>query len=323
MIEAGAAPWQVPWSVPMTWPYNPTTGMRYRGGNAMWLAVMGMARGHGDPRWMTFNQAKEQGWSVRKGERGTLVEYWQRTTGQDRFRQREIDGDGKLIRSNVKSYGEVDDHSSAPTGRLTVRCFVVFNGKQIEGIPELVAPPLLWDPLDRAEQLVSAIGVPIYHDAGAAFYVPAKDEIHLPPREAFSDRQAYYATLFHEAVGHASGHPIRLNRFQLDKSLAGKERAMEEMTAEFTALFASMEVGLPFRASDHVGYLAHWREQHGEDKHAIFRAASAAQKAMDYALELELKMRLRQMEPNLTPDAEEPRLAAAGHFGRSLHLGGF
>ena len=37
----------------------------------------GLTRGYDDPRWMTYKQAAEQGWQVRKGERGTHIEYWE------------------------------------------------------------------------------------------------------------------------------------------------------------------------------------------------------------------------------------------------------
>lgn len=68
-LEQGTAPWQKPWdsggygSLPM----NPTTGNRYRGGNALQL----MMREYGDPRWMTYRQAQQAEAQVRKGERGT------------------------------------------------------------------------------------------------------------------------------------------------------------------------------------------------------------------------------------------------------------
>ena len=34
-------------------------------------------KGYEDPRWMTYKQAADQGWQVRKGEKGTQIEFWE------------------------------------------------------------------------------------------------------------------------------------------------------------------------------------------------------------------------------------------------------
>ena len=78
MLEDGVAPWQKPWepgraSVGM--PMNPTTDKTYRGGNAIHLMATGLRKGYEDPRWMTYKQAADQGWQVRKGEKGTQIEF--------------------------------------------------------------------------------------------------------------------------------------------------------------------------------------------------------------------------------------------------------
>ena len=44
------------------------------------------AKGYEDNRWVTFNQAKENGWSVRKGEKGTPIEifkFYDKSTKKD------------------------------------------------------------------------------------------------------------------------------------------------------------------------------------------------------------------------------------------------
>ncbi|WP_245932105.1 ArdC-like ssDNA-binding domain-containing protein [Legionella geestiana] len=51
---------------------NPITGKRYKGINAIQL----MAEGHSDSRWMTYKQAETLGAQVRRGEKGTMIQYW-------------------------------------------------------------------------------------------------------------------------------------------------------------------------------------------------------------------------------------------------------
>src|SRR6266496_404364 len=78
MLEEGTAPWQKPWQAgALEMPFNPITGKPYRGGNAVHLLAAGIATGSDDPRWMTYKQAEQRGWQVRKGEKGTQVEYWE------------------------------------------------------------------------------------------------------------------------------------------------------------------------------------------------------------------------------------------------------
>ena len=117
MLENGVAPWQKPWEPgALELPHNPTTERGYRGGNALHLIAVGVHRGYNDPRWMSYKQAQEQGWQVRKGEKGTQIEYWQ-------FPERT--GAGKS--DEVK----MDDAGRGPIRRV----YTVFNAQQIEDIP--------------------------------------------------------------------------------------------------------------------------------------------------------------------------------------------
>ena len=82
-IKAGTAPWQRPYEAGMgIMPFNPVTGTRYKGINLVNL----MTQEYDDPRWMTYKQAQEKGYQVRRGERATLIQYWKfevRTQSRD------------------------------------------------------------------------------------------------------------------------------------------------------------------------------------------------------------------------------------------------
>ena len=72
-IRNCTAPWQKPWRPGTTFlPFNPTNGTRYKGINVINL----LARGYSDARWMTYRQAQTKGYQVRRGEKGTQVQYW-------------------------------------------------------------------------------------------------------------------------------------------------------------------------------------------------------------------------------------------------------
>ena len=67
-LENGVAPWVKPWASCGA-PRNAVTGREYSGINTILLAMAPYA----NPLWLTYNQAKAVGATVRKGEHGTQV----------------------------------------------------------------------------------------------------------------------------------------------------------------------------------------------------------------------------------------------------------
>jgi antirestriction protein ArdC len=78
-IENGTAPWQKPWEPGRVrvHPFNPVSGARYRGMNLLLLQLAATEKGYNDPRWMTLKQANRQDAKVRRGEKSTVIEYWE------------------------------------------------------------------------------------------------------------------------------------------------------------------------------------------------------------------------------------------------------
>lgn len=67
-------PWERPWARPgLTLPINAATGRGYNGVNVPVLWGAGDGAGYPESRWATFNQWKQQGAAVRRGEHGTPV----------------------------------------------------------------------------------------------------------------------------------------------------------------------------------------------------------------------------------------------------------
>ena len=79
-------------------------------------------------------------------------------------------------------------------------------------------------------------GPSLHWDAESAYYVPEHDEVHVPPRAAFTDAHGYYATLFHE-LAYSTGHPSRLARegYRTAAHFGSKRYSQEELVAEFAA----------------------------------------------------------------------------------------
>ena len=256
-------------------PFNPTTERSYRGGNAVHLMATALSRGYPDPRWMTYKQAAEQGWQVRKGERGTHIEYWE-VKDQNRGTPSESD--------QPEAGKEKSDR------RLIHRVFTVFNAKQIDGVPEYQRPERsAFEAVHSGEQILANSGAKIVHDQGDnAFYSRLTDSIHLPPKDVFKDAPGYYGTALHE-LAHWTGHPSRLNRSTLNDSyrFGDLNYAKEELRAELASVFLAAERGVPHDPSQHAPYVGSWVKALREDKNEIFRAAHDASLATDYVLSLD------------------------------------
>ncbi len=276
MLEDGVSPWQKPWkSAGM--PFNPTTDKAYRGGNAVHLMAAGMSRGYEDPRWMTYKQAAENGWQVRKGEKGTHIEFWELKARPEEKREDPV----------AASADKTADESQR---RWIHRVYTVFNAKQIDGVPTFERPqPSAFEVAQSGERILAKSGANIHHDqSDRAFYRPSTDSIHLPPKEAFQDAPGYYGTALHE-LAHWTGHPSRLNRPTLNESykFGDLNYAKEELRAELASVFIAAELGVPHNPANHAAYVGSWIKALKEDKNEIFRAAQDASAATDFVLSLD------------------------------------
>ena len=132
-LREGTAPWQKPWQPgePGAFlPFNPTTGNRYKGINALHL----MSEGHADQRWMTYKQAASAGAQVRQGEKGTPIQYWKFSEEQG-----QTDADGKPM---LASDGR-QARQSVRLERPQMFFSTVFNASQIDGLAPLAPGQLL------------------------------------------------------------------------------------------------------------------------------------------------------------------------------------
>lgn len=266
-LEAGTAPWQKPWSTAAGvgfLPINPLTGGTYKGINAIHL----MAQGRSDSRWLTYKQAITMDAQVRKGERGTQIQYW-------KFEDLKpaLDAAGNPVKDDKGHPVQISIKLESPR----VFYATVFNAEQVDGLPVLTPPVLTWDPIERAEQILSNSGAVMHHKhIDRAYYSPSKDEIHLPLQAQFEGAANYYATALHE-LAHWSGHETRLNR-DLKHPFGSEAYAREELRAEIASLMMSSELGLPHDPSQHASYVASWIKALKKDPLEIFRAAADAQK---------------------------------------------
>ncbi len=304
MLEEGVAPWQKPWEPGASsagMPMNPTTDKAYRGGNAIHLMATALSRGYDDPRWMTYKQAADNGWQVRRGEKGTQIEFCGSKGGSGQ--RREWPAGGRSGRGGNRP--ESDREGS----RLIHRVYTVFNAKQSEGVPAYNPKEhSTFEAIESAEKILDNSGARIAHDqADRAFYSRASDSIHLPPRDVFKDPAGYYGTALHE-LAHWTGHPSRLNRQTLNETyrFGDTNYAKEELRAELASVFLAAERGIPHDSAQHAAYVGSWISALKEDKNEIFRAAHDASAATDFLLALERDRSMVDQALAATPTKDAP-----------------
>lgn len=305
-LKAGTAPWQRPWEPGQPGafiPMNPTTGKRYKGINAIHL----MGQGRTDPRWLTYKQASAVGAQVRRGEKGTPIQYW-KFTGE----QSKTDDQGRPV-FDAKGQPVMDE---VPLERPRVFFATVFNAEQIDGLPPLQRKEQTWDAVERAERILQASGAAIHHGQhNRAFYRPATDSIHLPDKGQLPTADNYYATALHE-LGHWTGHPQRLDR-DLAHPFGSEGYAKEELRAEIASMILGDELGIGHDLGQHAAYVGSWIKALQDDPLEIFRAAAEAEKIQEYVLAFEQQQVQEQTAQqaaqvqNAAPAQREPGNVAA------------
>ena len=265
-LDKGVAPWRQPWAngARPGFPLR-STGDAFSGMNAILLSMLQATRGFGSAYWLTFNQAKDLGGNVRKGEKASPAILYKTRTIEGESEDR---GDDRVLRF-LKTYS-------------------VFNADQIEGLPPVFTPSTSAEPAEPLTDDIAAImtnfPVQVTHGGNMACYVLADDTIRMPPRASFVTDEYYVATLLHE-FGHATGAKHRLDRFAVHESR--EDYAREELVAELTSHLTSLHLGINPSASvfqDHIAYLGYWAALLKDRPNELLKAAGKAQLACDMIL---------------------------------------
>jgi len=270
-IEKGAGTFQMPWhqtgSTHMC-PVNIDTGNAYRGINIISLWASAQGQGFTDGTWGTYRQWQNQGCQVRKGEKSSLVIFYKEYEAKDAS----------------------DNEDPNDNRRFAARASYVFNAAQVDGYEPVITetpPAQPIETLQTVEHFVQATGADIRIGGERACYSLLSDHIEMPDKTLFtgsatsSATESWYSVLLHELT-HWTGHAKRLERI---KPIGTKKAdyAREELVAEIGAAFLCAELGVTLEPrADHAAYIDHWLEILREDKRAIFKASSAASRAVEY-----------------------------------------
>lgn len=268
-LEQGVRPWLKPWHCEhlagrITRPLR-HNGQKYSGINILTLWMSAEMQGFVSPFWMTFQQAKELGGFVKKGEHGSPVVY------ASTFKKTETSENGDEIEADIPFLKE----------------YTVFCADQVEGLPEhfhatVTKPMEAMERIERAEAFFANTKADIRTGGDRAFYAMEPDYIRMPPFETFRDAESHASTLAHELT-HWTRHPSRLDRDFGRKKWGDAGYAVEELVAELGSAFLCADLQItPEVREDHASYIDSWLKVLKDDKKAVFSAASHASKAADF-----------------------------------------
>lgn len=266
LLEQGTLPWQKPWATTGI-PRNLLSKRPYRGIN-LWLLL---SLNYEQNLFLTWDQVKQVGGSVNKGETGQVVIFW------------------KTAKKEETVAGSEEKQKTTPV----LRYYKVFNIAQCSNIPTtLYEQPMQQeiDPLTACENIITGMPgcPPIRHKEHKAYYHIEEDYINLPKRKSFASSESYYSTLFHELV-HSTGHEKRLNRATITQmaEFGSEPYSIEELIAELGSCYLCNHTGiLNPEVQNSAAYINGWLGMLKKDKRFIVQASAQAQKAVDCILNM-------------------------------------
>ena len=262
-MSKGIVPWQRPWRGSLDGAVSYETGRPYSFLNQILLGRPG--------EWLTFNQVKALGGSVKKGAKSGIVTF-------------------------CKKYSKVQENMAGEEEEVSgyvLRYYRVFHIDDCEGIKSKqegnkIECPL--KPIERADKTAheyvdreDTLKMEI-KTSNRAYYSPATDTVVVPALEQYAEVEEFYSTLFHELV-HSTGVSKRCDRGLNGTTSKGTDDySREELVAEIGSAMMCCQLGIDSEKAfkNSVAYIQGWVKSLKDDIKMIVWAASRAEKAVKY-----------------------------------------
>lgn len=235
-------------------PYNPVTRKNYTAANNMVLS----AKGYTDSRWLTYDQAVEQGYQVKKGEKATEIAY----------------------------YHYIDYNTKEKLDKPKIQTVKLFNAQQLTGIEKMASrTSSKEEALAKVQSIFENSQVKIVNNQkDKVFYRTKDDTIYMPPKEAYKDELAYSSAAIHELCRWAGNGEDRLN---YETVPFGTEAfARQKLRAEIATYMLCKEMGIPFEPQGQQ-FADQWAKTIEEHPFEILNAAKDAEKMKGFIMEFD------------------------------------
>lgn len=266
-------------------PVNASTGKNYRGLNALWLSMQPFP----DPRWMTMQQANKMQIKIPKGSSGTLLNI---VKTSESFPM--LDDNGKRMKDDN---GKTKYHT-VPLEKPVEETHWVFNASQLALSQDPKIKNELESGVARLHKFIAAAGIELVagkknvesYDMSANQIQVAKDPNH------YKTEMDYGAALLVQLAAWTA-HPDRLNR-GASENMSNADHAAEQLKTGLATLMLGSETGInSYKANHFEKFIPEWITMLNAEPAVLSRAADDAQKIVDYILETESKLGLRQNIP--------------------------
>lgn len=243
------------------------------------------------PYYLTFNQIKETGASLREGSKARRVIYYTMIFSFDNGTLQFKTTDREKFTEFVKTNGLTKEDLKEHLVKIPViKYYNVFRADDCTGLkfPEATGNKNV-NPIQQAQSLIDGYkDPPTYTFVGdKAYYQPSTDKLNMPSIKAFKKEASYYCTYFHELT-HSTGAKKRLDR-DMSGTFGSKSYAFEELIAELGAVFLCSESGILFQTKENSAkYLKGWNKvlvnELENDNRFFLKASAQSQKAVNYIL---------------------------------------
>ena len=270
-LEKGIIAWRKPWTGTSKGSISYTSRKPYSMLNQMLLGEPG--------EWLTFNEIQKLGGKINKGAKAKFVVFYKmlRYASKDEMVENEAgELEPKMKTIPLLKYYNVFNvkDTDLPTKMKEDETYEVKTNEEVDKV--------IMDYVTR-EQLSFQNDRP----SNKAYYSPSEDKVVVPMANQYQEIAEYYSTTFHELT-HSTIPAHRCNRVDENKKayFGNEDYSREELVAEIGSAMICTKLGISVEKAfnNSVAYIQSWIKVLKNDNKMIVWAASRAEKAADYIL---------------------------------------
>lgn len=267
-LSEGTIPWRKPWISNV--PTSLNTGKEYRGINHLLLSNLSDSQ---TQLYLTFNQAKKLGKKITKGSQSLPVVYHV-------FKDDEETNESKYLGARFYKVFPIECTDLSEVELLSLideELIERIKRKPITGQANSDIESFIASTIDKTSLKTRT--------SNKAYYVPLTHTIAMPSLSSFHSHDEYYATYFHELI-HSTMDAMQ--RDAKGYKFGSHKYSFEELVAEIGAQFLCDHFQIINNTVENSNaYIKSWLRKFNDDSNMIIKAATQAQKAVDYLLALD------------------------------------
>lgn len=245
---------------------NGVTNKAYNGTNSFVLSMTKMRRGYTDTRWYTFNQIRNmKDCKLKAGSKATPIVYYFPYNDETK----------KYITWDEYNKLSADDQATKTT--IHFKSYSVFNGSDIEGLPEADNPDVVEnkDVTYILDSLSNEMGV--NWQIGIPSYDIVSDVISCPKKNDFVNTEEFERTKVY-LLAKATSREGRLNR----SVNAYEEKVEDNIICEIASSMYDIGEVTQEHINNQKAYLMRYKDMIEKKPSLLYHSIKKAQEVVDY-----------------------------------------